>query len=143
MVPKWMRSVAMVLAAVVGLQFATGCADSTRQPAVVVQAEADDVDRPRLPTDPTAKLPKPDAARIDYDPNTRTLVLYDLPDAAAKWMLHVPEQSKGVPVNSIHQFMDEIDPDRVAVFYTTADGQPSPRVTLREVLAARNERVQR
>jgi hypothetical protein len=128
----------------VGLLFAIGCADSTRrQPAVEVQVEAEGDDRPRLPTDPTAKLPKPDAARIHYDPNTRTLVLYDLPDAAAKWMLHVPEQSKGVPVNSIHQFMDEIDPDRVAVFYTTADGQPSPRVTLREVLAARNDRVQR
>ena len=46
-------------------------------------------------------------------------------------------------VNAVHQFMDEVDLAKVAVFYMTGTGQPSPRVTLREVLSARETRVQR
>lgn len=134
--------------AAAGLLVTTGCDGSSRQPAAAAKADADkaakdDADRPRLPADPTTKLPRPDPALIGYDPDTRTLVLYALPDPSAKWMLHVPDQPKGVPVTAVHQFMEEIDPDRVAVFYTTAAGLPSPRVTLREVLSARDSRVQR
>ena len=130
------RTWAAVAAA--GLVLLPGCDDSSRQPAAA-QAEA----AKGGPTGQTAKLPKPDPALIGYDPDTRTLVLYPLPDAADRWMLHVPDQPKGVPVNTVHQFMEEIDPDKVAVFYTTAAGQPSPRVTLREVLSARDARAKR
>ena len=139
-----MRVVAVLAAA--GFALSTGCGDTARQPAAEVQADADKTaaaDRLRLPTDPTAKVPRPDADLIGYDPDTRTLVLYSLPDAASKWMLHLPDQVRGVPVNVVHQFMEEVDADKVAVFYTTAAGQPSPRVTLREVLSARETRAQR
>ena len=147
MVPTRRRAAA-TCAAAVGLVLGSGCGDSSRQPAADAHAEADragkaDADRPRLLTDPAAKVPRPDAARIGYDPDTRTLVLYALPDAAAKWMLHLPDQPLGVPVNTVHQFMGEVDTDRVAVSYTTAAGQPSPRVTLRDVITAREARVQR
>jgi hypothetical protein len=144
MTPPWMQAAAVLT--VGGIMFASGCGDgSSRQPAGPASADVvkADGDRPKSPVDPTtAKVPKPDLARIGYDSDTRTLVLYDLPDAA-KWMLHLPEQPKGVPVNPVHQFMDDVDVDRVAVFYTTAAGHPSPRVTLREVLAARDPNAQK
>jgi hypothetical protein len=146
MTPIRMRSAMAIVAGAVGFILAAGCDGSSRQPAAgQAQVEADkaaaaDVARGRGPADPTAKVPKPDLAMIGYDPGARRLVLYRLPDAAAKWMLHVPEQPKGVPVNEIHQFMEEVDLDRVAVFYTTATGQASPRVTLREILSARDTR---
>jgi hypothetical protein len=95
------------------------------------------------PQDPGTKVPRPDPALIDYDPATRTLVLYQLADAGAKWLIQLPDSPSGVPVNPTHQFMDEPDADRVAVFYTTAAGQPSPRVSLAEVLAAREARAKR
>src|SRR5437016_3795545 len=120
MTPTRMRAAAASVAAAAGFVLPTGCDGSSRQPAAEAKADkaaAADADRPRLPADPTAKVPKPDPALIGYDPATRTLVLYPLPDAAAKWMLHLPDQPKGVPVNTVHQFMDEVDPDRVAVFY--------------------------
>jgi hypothetical protein len=141
-----MRMAAAATAAA-GLALSTGCGDSSRQPAAEAKADAEkavaDADRLRLPSDPTAKVPRPDADLIGYDPDTRTLVLYDLPDAAAKWMLHLPDQPRGVPVNVVHRFMEEVDADKVAVFYTTAAGQPSPRVTLRDILSARDTRAQR
>jgi len=142
------RAAAAAGVAAAGLVFAAGCDGSARRPAAgQAQAEADkaataDSARARGPADPTAKVPKPDPALMGYDPDTRTLVLYHLPDEG-RWMLHLPDQPKGVPVNDVHRFMDEVDVDRVAVFYTTAAGQPSPRVTLREVLSARNDRVLR
>jgi hypothetical protein len=145
MAPTRTRAAAAVTAALLALS--AGCGDSSRQPAVEAKADADqavaDADRLRLPTDPTAKVPKPDADLIGYDPDTRTLVLYSLPDAASKWMLHLPDQPRGVPVNAVHQFMEEVDADKVAVFYTTAAGQSSPRVTLRDILSARETRAQR
>ena len=141
MTPTRMRAVA-ALAAAAGLVLLPGCDDSSRQPAAAkADAGKADADRSRPAATPTSNVPKPDPARIAYDPASRTLTLYDLPDAAAKWMLHVPDQPKGVPVNAVHRFMDEIDPDRVAVFYTTPAGQASPRVSLREVLAARDALV--
>jgi hypothetical protein len=140
-----MRVVATFAAA--GFALSTGCGDSSRQPAAEAKADAAqavaDADRLRMPTDPTAKVPRPDADLIAYDPDTRTLVLYPLPDAASKWMLHLPDQPRGVPVNAVHQFMEEVDADKVAVFYTTAAGQSSPRVTLRDILSARETRAQR
>lgn len=99
--------------------------------------------RARPPQDPNTKVPRPDAALIEYDVDTQTLVLYSLEDAGSRWMLYLPDQPKGVPVNAVHQFMDEVDLAKVAVFYITGTGQPSPRVTLREVLTARETRVQR
>jgi hypothetical protein len=147
MTPTRMRAVAASVAVAAGFAALTGCDGSSRQPAAEAKAVADkavaDADRPRLPANPTAKLPKPDVALIGYDADTRTLVLYTLPDPADKWVLHVPDQPKGLPVNTVHQFMEEVDPDRVAVSYTTAAGHPSPRVTLREVLAARDARAHR
>ena len=147
MTPTGMRAVAASVAAAAGLTLAAGCDGSSRQPTAgrakdeADKAAAADVARARPPADPTAKVPRPDPAMIGYDPDSRTLVLYPLPDAAARWMLHLPDQPKGIPVNTIHRFMDEVDVNVVAVFYTTPTGQPSPRVTLREVLSARETRA--
>jgi hypothetical protein len=145
MVPTRIRALAAWSAAA-GLFLETGCGDTSRQPAAEVHADkaaTADAGHPRVTTDPTARVPKPDAALIGYDPDTRTLVLYPLPDAAAKWVLHLPDHPRGVPVNTVHKFMEEIDPDRVAVSYTTSTGQSSPRVTLREVITARDARARR
>lgn len=85
-----------------------------------------------LPEEPT-KLATPDVARMSYDPATRVLTLYDL-DGGQKWMLAAPWNKRSEPVGNDVTFMSEVDVDKVTVFYTTAAGQTSPKVSLREIL---------
>jgi hypothetical protein len=49
-------------------------------------------------------------------------------------MLVTPWNRKGERVGVNHAFMSEVDLDKVAVYYTTAGGQASPRVTLRDIV---------
>lgn len=133
MTPLRMRAASILAAA--GL---AGCDATPREPAdPPVRADAGPASRP--PQDPKSTVAKPDPVLIDYDLETRTLTLYDLPDRGGRWMLATPADAKGGPVNAVHRFIDEVDVDAVAVFYTTAAGHPSPRVRLREVLLARQQ----
>lgn len=92
----------------------------------------------------TRQPPKPDLARLRFDPATRTLELYELPGTDARWMLLSPAAARGVPVDQKYQFPagTDLDLERVAVFYV-ANGRPSPAVTLQEILDAKNLRAAR
>ncbi len=82
---------------------------------------------------------KPDLTRLDYDPGTRTLTVYELPERSARWMLTTPTAPTGVPVDREYQFPPnmDLDLDQVAVYYTVPNRRPSPTVSLREILDAR------
>jgi hypothetical protein len=116
--------------------FLAGCT-GPREPVAATDRGEPAADRP--PQDPKSTLARPDPALMHYDPASRTLTLYDLPDRDAQWMVATPENPLGEPVGAIHAFPDEVDVDRTAVFYTTTGGRPSPRVTLREVLTGERQ----
>ena len=88
---------------------------------------------------------KPDLTRLGFDPSTRTLTLYDLPEQSSRWMLASPAAPGGVPVDREYQFPPDVDLDldRVAIFYTVPNSRPSPTVSLREIIDAREARVLR
>ncbi|MGL4421789.1 MAG: hypothetical protein ACRCZF_14065 [Gemmataceae bacterium] len=83
------------------------------------------------------KVPRPELSLIEYDTESRTLILYDLNEENARWMLVMPGQSMGIPVNAIHQFQDDVEPDLIQIFFTTSAGLASPRVSLGEILRSR------
>jgi hypothetical protein len=88
---------------------------------------------------------KPDLTRLGFDPSSRTLTLYDLPEQSGRWMLASPAAPGGVPVDREYRFPPEVDLDldRFAVFYTVPNRRPSPAVSLREIIDARETRVLR
>lgn len=90
------------------------------------------------------RTPKPDLTRLRFDPSSRTLELYELAGKDARWMLSAPSAPRGIPVDRVHQFPStmELDLERVSVFYVTG-GQPSPAVTLQEILDAKDLRAGR
>ncbi|HVK16513.1 MAG TPA: hypothetical protein VM533_06160 [Fimbriiglobus sp.] len=94
---------------------------------------------------PAPQAHKPDLARLGFDPSTRTLTLYELTDTSARWMLASPATPAGVPLEREYKFPPEVDLDldRVAVFYTVPNRRPSPTVSLREIIDARETRVLR
>ncbi|CAN5531689.1 hypothetical protein BH11PLA2_BH11PLA2_39170 [soil metagenome] len=114
------------LLAVLSTVMLTGCDSAPRDTAQVTGHPATAAATPTLA--------RPDAYRIGYDPATRILSLYELPDDQVRWMISSQRNLKGEPVNNGYTFASEVDLDNVAVFYTTARGQSSPRITLREVL---------
>ncbi len=129
------------------LALGTGC-ESARVPSTHHSAEQRN--ELRTPTTGQSKhetiaisspwqLPKPDLARLRFDPTTRTLELYQLDGKDARWMLVTPADPRGVPVDRLYQFPTtmDLDLDRVGVFYILA-GRTSPSVTLREILDSRN-----
>ena len=61
----------------------------------------------------------------------------------ARWLLVRSTEPRGVPVDRVYQFpeMADLDLDLTAVCYRTAQGETSPRVTLREVIEAREYRI--
>jgi hypothetical protein len=77
------------------------------------------------------KLPAPDADKIVYDADTRTLTFYDLPDA--RWMVHHPGVRFPVPTGPEHRLPRGTDPDKTLVYYCKAGGHQSETVTLRQI----------
>ena len=137
---------------VVAVAAALGGAGCDAQPREAAVADAD----PQLAS-PTARAepvrtadrrdqpPAPDVTRLSFDPSTRTLRLYDLPEKSARWMLKLPAAPSGVPVDGAYQFpmgMD-FDPTDVAVYYTLPNRRPSPGVSLQEVMDAHGVRALR
>jgi hypothetical protein len=88
---------------------------------------------------------KPDLTRLGFDPSSRTLTLYELPEESSRWMLASPAAPGGVPVDREYKFPPDLDLDldRVHVFYTVPNSRPSPSVSLREIIDAREARVLR
>ena len=127
--------------ALVGVAAAVGCDGSPPAAGTIPSARGD---RAAAGPDQTA-LVKPDPLAIQYTPATRTLELSAPPVPGARWLLVLSAEPRGVPVDGVYQFpeMAEPDLDETAVCYRTRQGQTSPRVTLREVVAAREYPISR
>ena len=142
------RMARLVLAASAAWAAASGCdaqprAASTEAhtlPTVSTARPGDEFVRALSP-----QAHKPDLTRLGFDPSTRTLTLYELPEQSSRWMLASPATPAGVPVDREYKFPPEadLDLDRVAVFYTVPNRRPSPTVSLREIIDAREARVLR
>jgi hypothetical protein len=78
-----------------------------------------------------AKLPAPEAEKIEYNADTRTLTFYDLPDA--RWVVYHPGDRFPVPAGPEHRLPRGADPDRTVVYYTKPGGHRSESVTLRQI----------
>jgi hypothetical protein len=76
-------------------------------------------------------LPAPDADRINYDANTRTLTLYDLP-RNERWLVQLPGESVGKPVPPQHRLPD-VDMSEVHVYYTRPGQKPSASVSVKQI----------
>lgn len=80
--------------------------------------------------------PKPDPARLTYDPATATLTVYDLPGVPAQWMVRTGGQRAGVPIPRTHQFAAPVRAETVSVFYAVPNGGTSDPVTLQDIIEA-------
>lgn len=80
------------------------------------------------------QLPAPDADRIEYDAQKRTLTFYDLPDSS-RWMVRV---SGGTPrpAGPVHRLSEGDDPEDTLVFYTRPGGRTSTPVSVKQIQAA-------
>jgi hypothetical protein len=76
-------------------------------------------------------LPAPDTDRINYDANTRTLTLYDLP-RNERWLVQLPGESIGRPVPPQHKLPD-VDMAEVHVYYTRPGQRPSASVSVKQI----------
>lgn len=118
--------------AVVGCALAvSGC---SRDPGVP-EPQASDAE-PRNPTlelaERGAALPPPSPEHIEYDPQTNTLKLYQLP-GSARWLVQLPRSATAIPAAARHRLPNGVDPDRTYVFYSTPNGHLSSYVTLRQI----------
>ena len=84
-----------------------------------------------------AVLPAPDTERIVYDARDRSLVFYDLPNAA-RWVVQLPGRPTGSNVGPVHRLPEGVDPEQTLVFYTRPGGKVSNAVSLRQFLDARD-----
>ncbi len=82
------------------------------------------------------KLPPPSLDRLDYDPDKRTLTLYDLP-GRDHWMVQLPEELTGRRVGPVHRLPEGIDPTKTLVFYARAGVKVSTPVTVAAIEAGR------
>lgn len=143
------RVISAVLAASAAWVAVPGCDAQPRAASTEVRT-VPTAATPARPGDEFVRAPspqphKPDLTRLGFDPSTRTLTLYELPELSGRWMLTSPAAPVGVPVDREYKFPPEmeLDFDRVAVFYTVPNRRPSPTVTLREIIDAREARVLR
>jgi hypothetical protein len=95
------------------------------------------------PTDDAARptmrpLPPPVAERIDYNANTRTLTLYQLPPSS-RWMVQTSTDvgAPEVQAGSAHVLPHDADPDYTYVSYRRPTGQASSSVSVSDIIAAR------
>jgi hypothetical protein len=77
-------------------------------------------------------LPAPDPGRIEYNPTTRTLTFYELPESG-RWMIQRPGDQYPVPAGPEHKLPVGTDPDRTYVHYVRPGGQQSWTVSLRTI----------
>ncbi len=86
------------------------------------------------PNDARVRAPKPDTSRLAFDEATQVLKLYDLPENGACWMVALPAEPRGVPVQGDFKFSKPADPKTVSVFYTLPKGGLSNPVSLQEIV---------
>lgn len=82
------------------------------------------------------KLPPPDTDRIEYDPEKRTLFLYDLPNHD-NWVVQLPDESAGRMVGPQHRLPEGTDTTKTLVYYARAGVKVSHPVTVAQIEAGR------
>ena len=87
--------------------------------------------------DTRVKAPIPDATRLNFDESTQVLHLYDLPEQGAYWMVSLPTEPRGVPVQGDFKFSKRADPKAVSIYYTLPKGGTSNAVSLQEIVDAK------
>jgi hypothetical protein len=92
----------------------------------------------REPLDPRPELPPPEPDRLaqGYNPDTRTLTFYELPDSA-RWIVSEPGTRFATPAGPEHRFQAWADPDDIQVYYFRPGGKKSVAVTLRQIQECR------
>ncbi len=110
------------------------------QPAPNVAARPDEAPKPNS-AEVRALAPKPDTARLKFDESTQILQLYELPDPGSYWMVSLPAEPRGVPVQGDFQFAKPADPKSVTVFYTLPRGGVSNPVSLQDIVDAKKSAV--
>lgn len=83
------------------------------------------------------RAPKPDATRLEFDEKTQVLKLYELPEHGAYWMVSLPNEPRGVPVQGDYFVGGKTDKKAVSVFYTMPKGGLSSAVSLQEIVDAK------
>ena len=89
------------------------------------------------PGDARTRAPSPDAARLSFDESTQVLQLYDLPEQGGYWMVALPAEPRGVPMQGDFKFTKRADPKAVSIYYTLPKGGTSNAVTLQEIVDAK------
>ncbi len=129
---KWVRMKLGVVAS--GLAFAGLSCDS--QPTL--PSEENGTETPKLSQgDARTKGPIPDATRLNFDESTQVLHLYDLPEQGGYWMVSLPAEPRGVPVQGDFKFSKRADPKAVSIYYTLPKGGTSNAVSLQEIVDAK------
>lgn len=82
------------------------------------------------------KLPAPHLDRLDYDPEKRTLALYDL-SGRDHWMVQLPGETSGRPVGSACRLPEGVDTSRTLVYYARPGVKVSAPVTVAAIEAGR------
>lgn len=77
-------------------------------------------------------LPAPDADRIEYNADTRTLTFYELPESG-RWMIQRAGDPHPIPAGPTHKLPIGTDPDRTHVHYIRPGGQQSRTIPLRAI----------
>lgn len=85
-------------------------------------------------------LPSPDADRIEYDAQKRTLTFQDLP-RRDRWMVRLPDEAIGRPVGPIHTLPEGVDLSRTLVYYVRTGSKHSAPVTVAQIEAGRGTHV--
>ncbi len=128
---RWVR-LAVLCALPVGL---FGCGTATPPDDSPPNAAVGSYDPPWVTHRPN--LPPPDTDRINYDANTRTLTLYNLP-GNDRWMVQMPGEGSGQPVAARHRLPADVEPADVRVYYSRPGVKPSAPVTVKQILDSGN-----
>jgi cholesterol transport system auxiliary component len=123
----WLRLAALCMLPV-GL---LGCGTPTPPDATPPNAAVGSYDPPWMAN--RSNLPPPDTDRINYDANSRTLTLYDLP-GNDRWMVRFRGDRSGRPMTPRHTLPGDVDPADVFVYYSRPGVRPSTPVTVKQIL---------
>ena len=132
--PALARPLAIVcLAALAAAGCGTGEPPDAAQPSPAVQDHGS--------SDPSwltsrQELPPPNPDRLDYDPQERTLTLYDLP-GPDRWMVQLPDEARGRAVGLHHRLPDGVDTRSTLVYYVRVGEKVSAPVSVADIEACR------
>jgi hypothetical protein len=80
------------------------------------------------------KLPAPDLDRLNYDPEKRTLSLYELP-GRDRWMVQLPNEAYGHLIGPTHRLPEGVDKNHTLIYYTRPGVKASASVTVAAIEA--------